>query len=302
MPPADFYVGGVDRPPVIPMEPTTYMAIRTTTRLESVGECVYCGAKDGLSDEHIVPFGLGGNIVLPDASCQSCVKITSAFEGRVLGGFMHRARTTGKFPTRRPRKRPTTHNVTLLRDGAAIETQLAPDQEPGILQLPLLPPPQFFSGTTGTKGVVIRGIETLYFGVNPEEFARAHGATGLRQTDNLDVTSFARMIGKIGYCYICATLGIPPRDEVPVLPFILGSSDDGGQWIGSVNFATQSERDGANIVLAYTTYKSDVEPHIVVLVARVKLFAKAGATGYEVLIRSRPAPTATQLFNQGDGE
>jgi hypothetical protein len=139
-------------------------------------------------------------------------------------------------------------------------------------------------------GVISQGIETLYFGVSPKEFAREYGVSGLRQTDNLDVTSFARMIAKIGYCYICATLGIPPRAEVPVLLFILGTRDDGGQWVGSVDFATQAERDGANIILAHTTYRSDAEPHIVALVASVKLFAKAGATGYEVVVHRGPAP------------
>jgi hypothetical protein len=257
-----------------------------------MGECVYCGATDNLSDEHIVPFALGGNIVLPDASCLHCAKITSAFERRVLRGFMHRARSTGRFPTRRPRERPTTHVVTLLRDGVAIQTEIPPDEEPGLLQLPLLAPPQFFSGAATTAGVIVRGIETLYFGVNPEQFAKSRGAQGLRQTDSLDVTSFARMVAKIGYCYTCATLGIPARAQVPVLPFILGARDDGSQWVGSVDFATQAERDGANIVLAHTTYQSDSETHIVALVARVKLFAKAGATGYEVVIRYGPSSEA----------
>jgi hypothetical protein len=87
--------------------------------------------------------------------------------------------------------RPHTHIVTLLRDGAAIEAQVPADQEPGLLQLPLLEPPQFFSGESSKTGVLIRGVETLYFGVNLEEFAKAQGASGLRQTDNLDVTSFA---------------------------------------------------------------------------------------------------------------
>ena len=275
------------------METPSYFAFRETTNLRPVGECVYCGAKDALSDEHIVPFALGGNIILPDASCPRCAKITGALEQRVLRGFMYRARTTGRFPTRRPRERPTTHVVTLLRGDQPIQTEVPADQEPGFLLLPLLAPPQFFSGASTTTGIVVSGIETLYFGVNPDEFMKSRGASGLRQTDNLDVTSFARMIAKIGYCYICARLGIPPRAEVPVLPFILGTRDDGGQWVGSVNYATQAERDGANIALAHTTYQSHAEPHVVVLVARVKLFAKAGATGYEVVIHHEPVPEIT---------
>lgn len=269
------------------MNERTYMAVTETTKLRAMGECVYCGSAERLSDEHIVPFGLGGNLILPDASCPQCAKITSAFERRVLRGFMHRARTTGNFQTRRPKDRPQTHTVTLLRDDHAVETDVAVTDAPAFLQLPLLTPPQFFSGGTHTTGVKVRGLETLYFGVNPEEFVKGHAASGLRQQDSLDVTSFARMIAKIGYCYICATLGIPPRAEVPVLPFILGTRDDGNQWIGSLDYPSQAERAGANIVLAHTAYRSDSEPSTLVLVARVKLFAMAGATGYEVIIHRR---------------
>ena len=33
-----------------------------------IGFCTSCGAKRDLSEEHIIPFGLGGNLILPDAS------------------------------------------------------------------------------------------------------------------------------------------------------------------------------------------------------------------------------------------
>lgn len=41
-----------------------------------VGRCIYCGTKEGdLTDEHIVPFALGGNMILPKASCIPCQRI-----------------------------------------------------------------------------------------------------------------------------------------------------------------------------------------------------------------------------------
>jgi HNH endonuclease len=51
-----------------------------------IGSCIYCGEKNGLSDEHIIPYGLGGNQVLKKASCKSCADITSNLEGRLLRG------------------------------------------------------------------------------------------------------------------------------------------------------------------------------------------------------------------------
>ena len=44
--------------------------VQTTYRFKPVGECIYCGARAGLSDEHIVPYALGGTFFLPLASCQ----------------------------------------------------------------------------------------------------------------------------------------------------------------------------------------------------------------------------------------
>ncbi|WP_217539485.1 HNH endonuclease, partial [Stenotrophomonas sp. GbtcB23] len=52
-------------------------------RLAPVGASIYCGATDGrLTEEHIIPKGLGGTLVLPQASCDDCAAITSLFEMR----------------------------------------------------------------------------------------------------------------------------------------------------------------------------------------------------------------------------
>ncbi|WP_372805616.1 HNH endonuclease [Loktanella salsilacus] len=50
-------------------------------------ECIYCGSADDLTDEHIVPFSIGGNHILSKASCKSCAKITSAFELDITRGL-----------------------------------------------------------------------------------------------------------------------------------------------------------------------------------------------------------------------
>jgi hypothetical protein len=49
-----------------------------------VGRCIYCGSDggpDGLREEHIIPYSLGGNAVLEEASCSRCEAITSYLEG-----------------------------------------------------------------------------------------------------------------------------------------------------------------------------------------------------------------------------
>lgn len=51
-----------------------------------VGQCIYCGSTEELSSEHVIPYGLGGNLVLHDSSCKSCADETSKLEGRLLRG------------------------------------------------------------------------------------------------------------------------------------------------------------------------------------------------------------------------
>jgi hypothetical protein len=47
---------------------------------DPVGSCIYCSSNKKLSDEHIIPYGLGGRFVLPKASCDACAKKTSKIE------------------------------------------------------------------------------------------------------------------------------------------------------------------------------------------------------------------------------
>ncbi|MCA1615176.1 MAG: HNH endonuclease [Acidobacteria bacterium] len=50
-----------------------------------IGKCIYCGTiEGGLSEEHVTPFGLGGQLVLLHASCKRCAKITSSLETTLL--------------------------------------------------------------------------------------------------------------------------------------------------------------------------------------------------------------------------
>jgi len=260
--------------------------IRTTTRADPVGVCIYCGRTEGLSDEHVIPHALGGRFVLPEASCRSCAAVTSAFERSVLRGFMLDARTAGGFPTRRPKERPTTSSLEIKRGDRLESIELPSTELPGFLQLPLLKPAAFLTGRPPVKGVEIIGPETISFGKKPEEVASTFGTDTLRTTVNVDATAFVRMLAKIGYSYAVATQGPYPRSEVPVLPLILGSADDGGTWVGSAEYRLSVEdkrpTHGLGLISLTATVDEIAES---VLVARVKLFADAGATGYEVVVR-----------------
>jgi hypothetical protein len=259
--------------------------VRTETALGDAGRCIYCGATENLSDEHVIPFALGGNLYVSNASCPECRDLTSRFERRVLRGFMYRARVAGNFPTRRPRERPNEVGVTLLDDESPRAFPLPRQSAPGVLQLPIFEPPRFLHGQSNLHGIGVCGLEAIHFGPNVEEVVRSHGATGFRQSDAIEWEDFTRMLAKIGYCFTVGVFGLVPLEQVLVLPFIRGEMRDAGTWVGSVQYEMESDKRGALHGLGYQIYQDGSEPPRQLVVARVKLFASSGATGFEVVVR-----------------
>jgi hypothetical protein len=93
-----------------------------------VRRCIYCNAGTyepdttrRLADEHIIPEGLGGHLLLPESSCRSCEAITSGFEGACLRRLFGAMRVFLNMPSKRPKDRPTTIpvivNATHAQDG-----------------------------------------------------------------------------------------------------------------------------------------------------------------------------------------
>jgi hypothetical protein len=114
-----------------------------TRKANPVGYCIYCGARSvELSDEHIVPFALGGDVVLPQASCATCAATTSNFERQVARNVLGPFRNRKGAPARRPKKRPETLTLELVdSDGSRREIELSPSSHPATLLLPDLPEP-----------------------------------------------------------------------------------------------------------------------------------------------------------------
>lgn len=258
--------------------------VRQTVRAAPVGSCIYCGATDQLSDEHVVPYALGGRFVLPESSCPRCSTITSGFERRVLRGFMLDARTAGNYPTRRPKDRPKSLFLKVGNNEQLQQIGLLPSEHPGILQLPLLEPPGILTGRPETTGVSICGSEMIYFGKNPFEAARDLGVKTLEGSVDWDVTSFARMVAKIGYSFAVANAGPLTRSNVPILPLILGTVDNASFWLGSAQFKLRVEEQAPTHALGYTLIPDPHDKTKRLLVVLVKLFVPSGATGYLVVV------------------
>jgi HNH endonuclease len=93
-------------------------------RYRPVGQCIYCGStQTPLTDEHVVPYALNGNWVLPKASCKDCSVITGRVEQEILREELWHLRTALNFQTRRPAERPAT--VRLRADDSEVEVPVS---------------------------------------------------------------------------------------------------------------------------------------------------------------------------------
>src|SRR4051794_2543668 len=93
-----------------------------------VGRCIYCGETKlprgvlRFGNEHIIPLALGGNLVLPEASCRECEKIINReIENPILRQEWGHLRTRRDFPSRnKALRKHRTHLMMRGTDGAPI--------------------------------------------------------------------------------------------------------------------------------------------------------------------------------------
>ncbi len=87
------------------------------------GICIYCGSagndEQALTKEHVIPDGIGGDLILPDASCIKCARKIQPFETFVQTHEFGITRDLLGISSRKRRKRDyISKNVYSVRDDA----------------------------------------------------------------------------------------------------------------------------------------------------------------------------------------
>ena len=164
--------------------------------------CIYCEAdtdglqKSRLRNEHIIPAGIGGTLVLQGASCKACEKVIGRSESKMINGV---------FATPRAHVgiiRKTKYKLTVLVDGSREQEILVPMPEhPVMLMMAQLMPPRLLSGRTSQES----GIGSLWtkgFQFDPAAFSADERRDGLSAT--FDALRFVHMLAKIAHSYMAA--------------------------------------------------------------------------------------------------
>jgi len=245
----------------------------------SKGACVYCrtiGVR--LTDEHIVPYAIGGSHVLREASCTACAKVTAYFEQRVARDLWGDARNSFNQPTRRKRERKSHIVIT------------DPDDRSKQMTVPAGEYPAGFVFYKMGKAGLLQGlpehvdVSSLWqFVVIDDEgrrnnFHSKHPGKLLIQFRHVP-DDFARLIAKIGYGQVLTRLDLGDFHPICV-PYILGQKRNLSYIVGGTldDQVPEPENGYSLSTVAFGTSNR------LMIAAVVRLYANTHAPAYHALI------------------
>ncbi len=196
----------------------------------AVGFCIYCGSDkyaEGsnckLGDEHIVPEGLGGRLILKEASCKACETITSRTELEWLRSSYYAARVQ-KGLGKKKKRVPTTLPLKVSINGTVVTKAVPPKEYPAMVVTLLFDTPEILLGLDPVDKVLSGGVAA---GMLPTfgELMKEHLAQGTVTIEpprkSATSTQLGRMLAKIAHAYAVAELGTKGFNAV-LQPIILG--------------------------------------------------------------------------------
>lgn len=200
--------------------------------------CIYCGAIDNLTDEHVIPYGLGGKEQLKKASCKACAKITCSLEQRLLRGQWWPYRKILKIRSRSA-EYPKYQLVKLkFTWGESIEAKVLMDEVPLVVILEF-DPPSILKGEIRSDIPYATRMGAKFVANIPSRVL-VEGRMRLLQTNEqiefpatFNASDLVRFLAKIAHCYAIYTRGINACSEYFLPKYILGSGEGALTYVGS---------------------------------------------------------------------
>lgn len=240
--------------------------------------CIYCRRNNvKLTDEHIVPLGLGGVHVLKKASCLDCNKITGRFEQQVLRGLWGDARISYAAPTRRKRERLRSK----IENNHPILSSM--DIDAGEFPAPMV----FYKmGKAGFLRGINKALDqsplwtmvAIHDNARFDAWMEKYGEAPVGKFRHVP-TDFARMIVKIGYCQVLTSFGVD--DFSPIcLDYILGNDQNISYVVGE-----NLHLDSPKLDIGYNLETMGVGTlSRLILLANVRLMANNHTPTYHVVV------------------
>ncbi len=202
--------------------------------LKPINCCIYCGASDiKLSDEHVIPYSLGGTIILPKASCKHCAKKTGTLEGYIGRHIFQDVRIEFNLPTRRPKERPTHLPLreTFSPSPQEAPIRLIPTKEyPGLLILLTHEPPGILVGRPPEHGGTALPFVREITGRDRVENLKGQNIEA-KYYRELKPDLVLRFLAKVALGIAVASCGVDGFTPF-IRPLVLTREGNAAHWIG----------------------------------------------------------------------
>jgi HNH endonuclease len=203
-----------------------------------VGECIYCGSKTNLTDEHIIPYGLGGQDILPKSSCKTCAVETGKLEQRLLRGHWWPYRKKLGLQTRNPKSQNRLLPVRIKRiDGSILEARMPIESFVAHLIF-YLDPPSILSGKIITDDPHAKSASMRMLGPGPTSAIVDGKIFLLSPLDNVefpvkyDSADLMRFLAKVAHAHAISRLGLSGFVNLFLPEYILGRVDGLATFVG----------------------------------------------------------------------
>ncbi len=209
----------------------------------AIGQCIYCGAPGSsvqLRREHILAYSLGGDAVLPAATCSTCADVTSAFEKHCANHMFLSIRVQHNVHSRRPKRTKLPISETFEPAPQLAPRILVPVADyPGILALPSFDPPGIVTGREPTVGTGLVMHHWLVTNDHDKRVKRLQdaGLKGVKIYEQFALAPFLRMLAKIGHAIAVAERGIDGFRPL-LIDVILKGNASAPYYVGSATTRT----------------------------------------------------------------
>jgi hypothetical protein len=263
-------------------------------------KCIYCGLTENdevrLSDEHVVPDGLGWDLVIPKASCQRCQRIINPFEQDAVKSWFGIQRELfglqSKKGVYKKGYKSENHIGSIVAESSDFlnmhpqDIHLAGRGQGGAHVSDVLNNGGFYPVFALPPGVI--------YGRNQDEIL-PYSIISLNESlkmqnyvvsARLNPANFFRLIAKIAHCF-AVLFGQNNNIEYCLEPFILGNDwSRASYWIGisEVDFPASEAHYLGIYTRKIPKFESIGIHEILAVVVSIGLFAGFGAPTYDVVV------------------
>ena len=251
---------------------------------DPAGRCIYCGDDAvALGQEHIIPLSLGGEAVIPEASCTPCAEEIKKYESDCLNWTFIQARTFLKLPMYKPKYRPKDLRLGAFESEESIPKDLTgifrwenipTDDHPASILLPGFALPGLLRGTAPDPDFKVMRTNFAFLNGQPPSHI---GNAGERAANLIRINpdAICRFMAKIAHGAAYAELG-PDRFNPMLCDLIRNRANCASHLVGS---PTRTKWPS-------TTSLHQVSLHFEsgYVVARVRLFSRYRLPPYLVVV------------------